>query len=413
MLKFSLLAISVLVFSSIGFRILIASLGYNPDMTSWKSVIDIMTSGKTVYTETQFYNYGPIWAYILGTIGIIANTIQHASINSLHLMIAAFLAIIDVLISGLLAVMFSPIVGLIYLLNPTSALISGYHSQFDNLAILIGLGGWYFYLKSQANLNKKLYYLSAILFGISLATKHILIFFPIWLLLLPDKISLSLRQRAIYIGITYAIFISSFLIEIVRYLELAPTIINGIKLNVISYKSASGNSALINLIDIIFPSVIVNDLLSWIPLFKGYTFIHLSLIIASGVVFIRRLGVSKIIFPLYLLVFFSFSPAIVDQYLAIPLIATAIFFYRYEVILFQIIALYALISGPSANISNFITHPMLLSIGNLEIGIWPWTLPYKFTSAIAQAWLLLFSLVLIWQLYFKKYSSELELYKND
>ncbi len=51
-------------------RLAIAQRGYNFDIASYRIVADIMANDGNVYLETQRYNYGPIWFYILSFLAL-------------------------------------------------------------------------------------------------------------------------------------------------------------------------------------------------------------------------------------------------------------------------------------------------------------------------------------------------------
>ena len=64
----------VLIFSfGLLLRILMAILGHNFDLESYEIVADIILEGKSVYANTTRYNYGPIWAYILAALKLLAS----------------------------------------------------------------------------------------------------------------------------------------------------------------------------------------------------------------------------------------------------------------------------------------------------------------------------------------------------
>lgn len=149
----------------------------NYDMESYDIVSDLVVHGQNVYNETARYNYSPIWFNILGILKVVSSG------QPFHFAVRAFLTCIDLLIllvlvsiarlqkisyEGLIAV------GLLFYLNPVSYLITGYHGQFDNLALLFILIGMYLIL---TNKNKSLILIltSWLAFSTGLIIKHIVL----------------------------------------------------------------------------------------------------------------------------------------------------------------------------------------------------------------------------------------------
>ena len=51
----------VVAIISLGTKLYISQLGYNPDSESWWLVKEAVVRGDSVYVSTHRYNYGPIW----------------------------------------------------------------------------------------------------------------------------------------------------------------------------------------------------------------------------------------------------------------------------------------------------------------------------------------------------------------
>jgi hypothetical protein len=159
----------------IGFllRIFISTLGHNYDLESYQIVSELVLQGKNVYANTERYNYGPIWFLILGIIKSIQINLGFSNIQSLHLLITVFLSFIDLLIALLLVNYFGVITSLVFYLSPISVLITGYHSQFDNFAILIAFLSWIILQSTYIKNSNKRILLSAFLMGISLIISRV------------------------------------------------------------------------------------------------------------------------------------------------------------------------------------------------------------------------------------------------
>lgn len=200
--------IAALLFLGVGLRYLAGLRGFNYDVESYQLVSDILRSGNNVYAHTSRYNYAPLWFNILGLfswISLKAGDLDDAMRIFLALL-TTLLTLVDLAIFFLLRRRFSSVVGLLYFLNPISILISGFHRQFDNLAILIGLIAVLIWERSGKEWDRNRL-LALALLGLSLVAKHVLIFFPLWLAF-QEK---GWRRRALILGIPLAIFLLSFL----------------------------------------------------------------------------------------------------------------------------------------------------------------------------------------------------------
>src|ERR1017187_4933621 len=118
-------------------RMAAAACGHNYDMESYFIVTKILAAGDNVYAETQRYNYGPVWFLVLHGLDLIAR--HHETV--LRWLVAIFLSLADVGIFTLLYRQAGRLAATLFFLNPISILITGFHSQFDNFALCLGLLG--------------------------------------------------------------------------------------------------------------------------------------------------------------------------------------------------------------------------------------------------------------------------------
>ncbi|WP_428355678.1 hypothetical protein [Methyloprofundus sp.] len=161
------------------FRLAVAQKGYNFDIASYRIVADIMADGGNVYAETQRYNYGPIWFYILSFLDYLPFPVADPLL-SLRWKVSCFLSLCDITIVILLYRWYGLKVASLFFLNPIAIIITGYHSNFDNLAILVALIS----VKTLDNNTQNFNYTSITalgLLGLSLSIKHVLFLFPLWL----------------------------------------------------------------------------------------------------------------------------------------------------------------------------------------------------------------------------------------
>lgn len=275
-------------------RIAIAQRGYNFDITSYRIVADIAVRGGNVYVETQRYNYGPIWFYILALLDYLPFPLSDPLL-SLRWKVSSFLTLTDIAIAICLYRWYGFKIASLFFLNPISIIITGYHSQFDNLAILLGLIS----IKTLENenntlSNKALYGL--FLLGISLSIKHVLFLFPLWLAFKSDR----WRAKLLTITIPYAIFLATFL----PYL---PKGANGILSHVFLYRGYANAPFWYG----IMPSIVVDKL----PIF--ILFIGSLIFLGLGV----RTKKPLESFYIYTIALVIFSSTVANQYLAIGIIA--------------------------------------------------------------------------------------------
>lgn len=271
----------------IALRILLPSHGFNFDVVSYRIVADIVSAGGNVYSETSRYNYGPMWFNILHFLDMLPSFSSN-SIDDLHLKVAILLTIVDYMIFIFLYKQYTLKIASLFFLNPISIIITGYHSQFDNFAILIGLLSVALYSHG----GKSMRMLGLIGLGESLSLKHILFAFPFWLALKEKKWS----GKLLVLLVPYMVFIAGF----VNYL---PESLDGILSNVIFYKSYNNAPFWW-----VFTPNSILVLLPKISLFLGALFF-------LGFYWLKKTPVESLI--LYLIALVVFSSAIANQYLAI------------------------------------------------------------------------------------------------
>jgi hypothetical protein len=132
-------------------RLMMARAYYgNYDMHSCEMVTDIVTHGGNVYAQTERYNYSPIWFTILSFLKYVQ--IQLPSLP-FHFVVRAFLCIVDLVTLVFLLLIAHhkkislPKIAMLFYLSPVSFLLTGYHGQIENLAILMIIIGLFIYLK--------------------------------------------------------------------------------------------------------------------------------------------------------------------------------------------------------------------------------------------------------------------------
>ncbi len=271
-------------------------------MESWWLVSEGLLSGQSVYSATFRYNYGPVWAYIVTGLRWISSETGADTITRLHLFLAAFLGIVDCALAYYVWKRSSLLLGALFLFNPVSILISGYHVQFDNLAILIGLVAWDRFLKGATTKDTLK---AGLLFGASLATKHIFSIFLPWILF-----ATAIRQRKdrfVFCSTSMKVFILSFAPFIIE-----PESAAGIKNHVLNYISTEGHT-------VVHALNVYSDSLPDRSLF-------VVLLAALGIFVAQRVNAGRELPLLYLCALTALSSGMARNYLAIPLIAVVLWF---------------------------------------------------------------------------------------
>ena len=292
--RFTSLAIAVLVVGLL-LRLVLPFRGFNYDIESWKIAADIMAHGGNVYGETGRYNYGPIWFHILHLLDVMPGT-GFGQFFAFRYKVAAFLTCVDVAIFVILLRRFNVLVAALFFLSPISIIVTGLHSQMDNLAVLFGLIGILFLEKDK---RTNVFFILGLLFlALSLSTKHLLFFLPIWLAFKQERWS----QKLLIVVIPYAIFLGLF----VPYWDLGQT---GIINNVFLYRSFNNAPFWTVFAPAIFLKVLPPVILFFSALF------------VLGLIW-RKKPLLETYF-LYLISVVVFSSAIANQYLAIPTSAIA------------------------------------------------------------------------------------------
>lgn len=347
---FGILIIGTILRIGVGFR------GYNFDIKSYFIVNEIISKGGNVYSQTTRYNYGPIWCYLVFSINSIFFYIFrfiHYKISGLSQLIFSvrfILISVDILIYTFIYKKTSKIAALLFFLNPISIIVTGYHSQFDNLAILFGLFSSLMLDKNKKK-NNKYKLIGLILLGISLSIKHILFIFPIWLFIKEKRLINKIYSIAIPYGIFFVSFapfmrqgmngiIKNVFIYTSYYFSpfwnnFVPSFVKGFYIGALKYVcilflyilklfSPTIGSLLIR----ILPRIIENSLARFL--------LFASILVWLGYKLERKNY--KAIFTYYLGGLFAFTPAMANQYFVIPLIFISIyrnvFFYIFTLLCF-------------------------------------------------------------------------------
>ena len=303
------------VFAGITLRFLLMTLGHNFDFESYCIVGELASQGKNIYAHTSRYNYGPVWFTILGVFWNIASHFQQ-NILVFRILIVSALTLSDMLIAKVISDRTGKLWGALFFLNPISLIITGYHNQFDNIAVLLAVYGILCIESSYTERDIKFMDIAGIIFlSLSLITKHILWAFPLYILF---SKKIDIRKKILYAFIPPLIFLLSFL-------PFMSEGWHGILYNVFFYRSFNNFP--------LFALSLLNKFGIYIPLQK-YILVPLFgiLMLCSAYVF-RRENIFDS-FMLYTISLVCFSSAIANQYIAIPCMALLLLQRRKSVLYF-------------------------------------------------------------------------------
>lgn len=284
-------------------RYYVMSFGSNFDFESYTIVGELASQGKNIYAETNRYNYAFLFSWIQGITYVLAELHFLDFFSTYRILMVSVLTLADLGIAMWLGYRYSLKIAIIFFLNPISIIITGYHNQFDNIAILFALLSISFHDESEQ--MQKRDWISVLFLSLSLLTKHILFMFFAWLLLrdgLHNKKTWG--KRVCYSVIPPFVFLCSF----IPYIVQSRAALQGILENVFFYRSYN-NFPLLAL----FLSPLGYDVKS-LP-YNFLTYVGVLLILG---LLMRKASYEKSLLT-YFISMVAFSSAIANQSLIIPI----------------------------------------------------------------------------------------------
>ncbi len=316
--------------------------GSNYDPDSFAIIADFFLDGKNLYAETGRYNYGPVWGYVVGALRYLQGILfDEIILQDFHLMLALFLSLVDIALGVVLWRLFSFKIGCVFLINPVSILLTGYHSQFENLALLPGIMACGLLTNSGKDLNRR-FLLGVLLLGISLSVKHFLFMLPVWFLF---NSSLDFRQRIVACVGPFLIFGASFLPFVIGN----PEAFEGVIQNVLKYSSNHLGGFYPRFVNLFFPVKFFEKAFSILPAFAGFKFIWIVTLLGLGWLVKNKQPLESCL--IYLIAVCVTSSALADQYLAIPVISCIVFWKHPAIRWYMYLATIFLATSP-ANIGS-------------------------------------------------------------
>lgn len=292
---------SVLVAIGVLLRFIVMAVGHNYDFQSYLIVGELLHNGLDVYANTQRYNYGPLFMVFQGLFYEVSTHVLDMG-TMYRVLIVAFLTSADVGIMAWLDKHYGKKVALLFFLNPVSIIITGYHNQFDNVAILLMLLAINFYNEEEKIGIKDMAFV--FLMALSLTMKHVFAFFAAWILF---SKGLSPKKRCLYAVMPPILFLMSFAFPILKNFQNA----SGILENVFLYRSMNN-----------FP--LFGKILEFINVPNSmYTVIFIAIVCVMGWIFRGKEIEERVLW--YTMCMVAFSSAVGDHYLAIPMAALSVF----------------------------------------------------------------------------------------
>lgn len=207
-------------------RISLFFIGNGLDFYSWAKIGYIKQEYFSHYGVMRQYNYGPLFSEVLSIFWKISDFTQSRIIDTVlfsfpnsypisfesitiqigfnfKLLLLFFIFLFDLIILFLLSQLFNSRVASFWIVNPYSILISSFWLREDSIMIAFILLFIYFYKKDKTGF--------ALLFlSLSIITKHLFIFFPVWL------IFKNFKKNLVYLS-SYILFAASFVPYILSF----------------------------------------------------------------------------------------------------------------------------------------------------------------------------------------------------
>jgi hypothetical protein len=311
--------IGIIGFVGFFLRLWVGTAGHNFDFNSFMNTLDTLDISGNVYAENVRYNYGPVWFYILQLLQLLTGLFPHPTMGMEYLM-SGFLAFVDIGIYIILLRSFGLLAGILFILNPVSIIITGYHRQFDNLAIFLGMIAVLTYKDSFKQPIDRRKFLGLVVLGLSLMTKHVLFAFPLWLAVKQR----GWKEKLVVLLVPVGIFLIGFL---PYWFGAADGIIDKVFL----YEP--------------YPEFLNAPFWHWfvpniIRYFTTPTLIFIFALIIGAFIFRKKPGLEALLF--YTVILVVTSPTIANQYLAIVIPFISVYF-NFFFLLYTIMATWHLL----------------------------------------------------------------------
>lgn len=333
-------------------RLWAQSLPGNWDFGQWINVSSAALDGQDPYALFG-YNYPPPWLLTLTAFNAVT-----ADDQSFRLLIALLLTVADLGIAVLLIRRGYGLAACLFLLSPITIAISGQHQQVEGIAVFFALAAMAVLgtARRKAGAIGASEWWAALLLGLSLSFKPVFLLLPLWLLMRPGPWRPRMFRLVMPLMVFGLIFASAFLVYPAR--EVIQKVLE---------HSGANNSPLII-------AFVPQQVAPWVLEQGGGKMAFLVLLILAGWLF-RGLPPFELALA-YTLSAVVFSWAMVNQYLAGPMAAVAIFMNIGFLIWFLLSTLYLGGSEGVLNLPglNAVQPHFLLDWERVMQDLFPWAL---------------------------------------
>lgn len=319
----------------------------NFDFNVWLVASQSLLDGNNPYALGQF-NYGPTWLGLITGFQFLSS-----DTSQFRLFIEIFLTAIDLGIAFVLLKKHYTLAAIVFFLSPITIAISGQHQQIDNVAILVALLATLLVVRSQTSRLAAADWAGVFLLGFSLSIKHVFLLLPVWWFLRPGPI----RKRLLYLIGPYVVFGVSLLYP---FLSAQNTVTR----TMIEYSGANNTPVLYFLLP--------DQLMVWVGSWEGPKVFFAVALVFCGYLF-RRVRLFEFTL-LYTLCAVVFSWSIVNQYLAVPVAAMAIWM-NAGFLVWMLLASVYLLGDPTSidfPVLNQIQPNTLLDYNVVAKDLFPW-----------------------------------------
>lgn len=346
------LALGIAVLFGVGARLWAQSLPGNWDFGQWINVSGAVLTGQDPY-ELFGYNYPPPWLSVLTLFNAVS-----ASDATFRLMISVFLIAADLGIAWLLVKRGFALAAILFLISPIAIAITGQHQQVEGVAVFLALAAMAV-LAGKDSASRRISgsdWWTVLLLGLSLSFKPVFLLLPLWLAFRSDTVQRRIFLMLGPLAVFGFVFASAFLFY-------PPATI----IEKVLQHSGANNSPFLTAFS---PSQIT----PWLLENGGGKVAFVVILIASGW-FFRRLPAFQLALA-YSLTAVVFSWAVVNQYLAGPMAAVAIFMNAGLLVWFVLASVY--LGGDSGVLNlpiiNQIQPHVLLEWQVVMQDLFPWIL---------------------------------------
>ena len=322
----------------------------NYDFRLWDLTSTAVLDGQDPYA-LYGYNYPPMWlAVIAGVKAVTSDQTQF------RLGVSLILCAVDIVISLLLVKRGYLLPACIFLLSPITIAISGQHQQIDALAIALAFAALVLAGRKATDRITGTDLVAVALLGLSLSVKEVFLILPLWLAMRGG----NWQKRALYLIVPYIIVAACLGTAMLRY---SPHEV----VHYVLFHSGANNSPLVW-------TFIPSQFAPWFLNHSGGKVLFLVLLIAAGWLF-RRLPMFEAGLA-YTLTAVLLSWAVVNQYLAIPMAAAAVYLNAGLLVWLLLASIYLMGSAEVLNLWGFrVIQPNLLLEYNVVMrNLFPWLL---------------------------------------